>query len=106
MYYKMLIFLNDLDFHIVEVYRVNEIVLPEAGLGMVLKLADGGFQPDGFAQVEFIAGFLQRMKNLMCSCICTVIADDGIFHQMIVFHQFNPKTKHGCTSLCIVCFLL
>ena len=79
MYYKMLIFLNDLDFHIVEVYRVNEIILPEAGLGMVLKLADGGFQPDGFAQVEFIAGFFYSIKYffspesiLLIDIICAI----------------------------------
>ena len=81
MYYKMLIFLNDLDFHIVEVYRVNEIVLPEAGLGMVLKLADGGFQPDGFAQIKLPAEFINPSKNFVRAGIC-----GGVLINIVLLH--------------------
>ena len=57
---------------------------------MFFKFFDGGIQPDGLAQIKFIADGIQRVEYFMRAGVLGIIADDGIPEHSVVFKFFSP----------------
>lgn len=68
---------------------------------MTAEFIDSGIQPDGFPQIKCIAGFFQGMKYFVCARILTIITDDSVLDQMIVFEDLYPETKHKNAPFCM-----
>ena len=79
-----------MDFEVVEVNRIDEIILIESCLGMTLEFVDCGIQPNWFAEIEFVTDSIQSVENLVCSGIVTVVANSSVTKQSIVFKDFSP----------------
>lgn len=84
------IFFDDLELQIIERDLLDKTVLPEAGLGMLLELADIAVEPDRFAEVKTDADFIKRAKDLVCPRILAIVNDHGIAEHMIFFPYFCP----------------
>jgi len=76
--WKGLIFLEYLDFQIIKFDGFYEIVLIEACFGIAPEIGDGFVKPDGGAEVEFRAGFLQGMEHLVCPGVRGSVFDHGV----------------------------
>lgn len=59
-----LIFFDHLDFQIIKVDGLYEIVLPKTNLGKTLEICFIAFQPEGHADVQLVAGFVQGAIDL------------------------------------------
>ena len=79
-----------MDFQIIKFDRFDEIVLIKTGFGVTLEFLNGGFEPDWLAKIKLIADFIQGMKDLMCTRIAALIADDGILQQMVILKNLCP----------------
>lgn len=86
----LLLFFNYMDFQIIKVYGINEIVLVEPGLVMPSEFLDCCVEPYRLAQVKFIADGIQSVEYLMCTGIITVIADDRVPEHLVIFEFFSP----------------
>lgn len=88
------VFFYDLNFKIVKVNGFDKIIVCEPGFAETFKVSDIFVKPDRFCEVELIAGFLQRMKDLVGACIGAVVRNADIPKQMVVFKDTCPKSKH------------
>ena len=84
------IFFNHLNFQIVEINLFNETVLPEPRFVSLLEFTDRGVQPDWVPQIHFVADLLQAVEYLVGAGVISVITDDRILYQMIIFPYFTP----------------
>ena len=64
------VFLQHLNFQIIKINGVDEVVLGKAGLAVTLKFRNIGVQPDGFAQIKLPAEFINPSKNFVRAGIC------------------------------------
>ena len=78
------IFLDHLDFQIIEIHAVHEIVLGEPGLAQALEIRYGLVQPDWPGEVELIAHLVQRPEDLVGAGVRAAIGDAGILKHAIV----------------------
>lgn len=85
-----LIFLDYLDFQIVERNLFDEAVLKKAGFRMIFELADIAVEPDRFSEIEAQTDLVKRVKDFMRPRILPVIRNDGILKHMIFFPDFGP----------------
>ena len=69
-----------MDFQVIEVNGIYKVILIKAGFVVPLEFLNCGIQPDGFAQVKFIADSISGMEDFMSARIRCIIADDGIAH--------------------------
>lgn len=79
-----------MDFQIIKLNGLDEIVLRESGLVMALEVLNGGIQPDRFTQVKLIAYFLQGTEYLVGARIVTAILNHSVFDHMIVLEFLSP----------------
>ncbi len=84
------VFFDDLELQIIERNLLNKTVLPEAGLGMLLKFPDVAVEPDRFAEVKTDADFVKRAKDFVCPRILAIVNDHGIAEHVIFFPYFCP----------------
>lgn len=73
-----LVFFNDLNFQIIEVYLFNEIILCKARPAMSLEVRNRRFQPDGLTKIELHTDFIQSVEYFMSAGIIAAIFDDSI----------------------------
>lgn len=90
----LFLFFYDMNFQIIKIDRIYEIVLIKTGFVMFFEFCYCRFQPDRFAQIELITNLLQRMEYFMCSCIVTVIADHCVLQHSVVLKFFSPQSEH------------
>ena len=57
---SLFLFFNHLDFQKIKINRIHETVLIESRFGMPLEFVDIHIQPDRFAEIKFIADFIQN----------------------------------------------
>lgn len=84
------IFLNYLDFQIVEFNTVHEIVLCEPGLSQAFEIRYGLVQPDGPGEVELIAHLIQRPKDLVGAGVGTAVGYAGILKHAVILKSPCP----------------
>ena len=65
---------------VIKVDLIHEAVLEEPGSCVTAKFADVGVQPDGLAQIESIADFIQCMKDFVCAGVFAVVTDSDVFY--------------------------
>ena len=84
------IFLDHLDFQIIEIHAVHEIVLGEPGFAQALEIRYGLVQPDRPGEVELIAHFVQRPEDLVGAGIRAAVRDAGILQHVVVLESPCP----------------
>ena len=84
------IFLDHLDFQIIEIHAVHEIVLGEPGLAQALEIRYGLVQPDRPGEVELIAHLVQRPEDLVGAGIRAAVRDAGILQHVVVLESPCP----------------
>ena len=84
------IFLNHMNFQIIEINAFHKIVLSEPHLAVPFKIRYGLVQPDRPGQVEPQAYLIQRPEDLVGAGVCTAVGDTGILKHMIVFEDPCP----------------
>lgn len=89
-----LVLFDYLDFEVVEGDFFYKIVLIKTGFAVTFKFTDRGVQPDGFAQIKFIADFVKCVKNFVCPRIFPIILNDCVAQHVIIFPDFPPNS-HG-----------
>lgn len=75
---------DDLNLQMIKIDGFDKVVLIKADLGETPEIRYIFVQPDGSGQIEFIAGLLQSVKNLMSSGILGGILDADGFDDMSV----------------------
>ena len=86
------ILLDDVHLKKIKVNILNKVILRKAGLSMPLKITYVAVKPDGLSQVKSKAGILKCLKNLVCTCVVTVIFYCNITHQVRVSINLKPNT--------------
>lgn len=84
----------DLDFKIVKVDVLNEVIPGKAGFAETFKVGNVLIKPDRLRKVKLIAGLLQRSKNFVGTCVRAVVGNAGILEHMIILKNPCPKPKH------------
>lgn len=87
---SILIFLNHLNFQIIKINSLYEIILSESRLTVPLEIRNGLIQPDRLSQIKFIAYLFQGAEYLMGAGIITAIYNTGISQHMIVLENPCP----------------
>lgn len=86
---RSVLFYN-LDFQIVKVDCLNEIITRKTSLAVTFELRNVFVKPDRFGQIELITDFLQRPEYLVGTSIVTGICNTGVLKHMIVFKYPSP----------------
>lgn len=84
------VLLNHMNFQKIKINFFYKIVLTKARFAVPLKFGDGGFQPDGFAQIELQADFLQRVEYFVGAGFFPPVLNDGISYHSVVFKFLCP----------------
>ncbi len=84
------VFFDDLDLQTVEVDGFDEVVTGEPGFAPSLEIPDIHIQPDGLGQVKFPAQSRQAVEDLGSPAVLTVITDDMVLQQVVLFEYFTP----------------
>lgn len=79
-----------MDFEVVKVNGIYEIILIEPCFAVPLEFFDGRVKPDWLAQIKFIADIFKGAEYFVRPCIIGIIADDGISQHAVVFEFFSP----------------
>lgn len=75
---SILIFFDYLNFQIVKIYALDEIVLSKPHFAVALEVCDGFVQPDGPRQVKLEADFIQSPEYFVRAGILAAVVDAGI----------------------------
>lgn len=86
---KSVLFYN-LNFQIVKVDCLNEIITRKTGLAVTFEFRNVFIQPDRLGKIELVTHLLQRPEYLMGTCVITGICNAGVLKHMIVFKYFSP----------------
>ena len=86
------ILLDDVHLEKIKVDILHKIILRKAGLSMPLEITYVAVKPDGLSQVKSKAGILKCLKDLVCTCVVTVILYCNITHQVRVSINLKPNT--------------
>lgn len=88
--WKNSILLNNLDFKVVEVYDLNEVITRKTSFIVTFKLRNVFVQPDGFGQIELVTDFFQRPEDLVGAGVIAGICNARVLKHMIVFKYLSP----------------
>jgi hypothetical protein len=94
-----------MDFQVIKIDLIDEIVLVKARLGALLKFQNISVQPDGSAKVEPHTGFLQRREYLVRPGLIAVIFNCLGFDQMCIFNDLKPDSHNLLFPLLRLCLL-
>ena len=86
----MSVFLQDLDFQIIEGDLLDEIILGEPRTGSLPEFSDVGTKPGRPGQIKMKADRIKRIQDLMGAGIRRRILYRKITGHLIVFIQFSP----------------
>ena len=75
---SILIFFDHLDFQIIKVDSLYEIILSESRLTVPFEISNSFVQPDWLPQIKFVAYLFQGPEHLMSARVFTAICDTGI----------------------------
>ena len=67
-----------------------KIILIKTGFRIFFKFIHRDVKPDRLAEVELVSDCFQSAEYLMGSGIVAVVANNGIFYEMVVFNNFCP----------------
>ena len=79
-----------LDFQIVKVDCLNEIITRKTSLAETFEIRNVFIQPDRFSQIELVTDFFQRPEYLVGAGVIAVISNAGVLKHMIVFKYLSP----------------
>lgn len=84
------ILFKNLNFQKVKINGFYKIILIKTGFRIFFKFIHRDVKPDRLAEVELVSDCFQSAEYLMGSGIVAVVANNGIFYEMVVFNNFCP----------------
>ena len=87
---SILIFFDYLNFQIVKVNLLYEIVLCKPYLAVTFEVGYGFVQPDRSSQIELTAYFIQSAEDFVGPGIGTAVFNAGVLQHVIVFKSSCP----------------
>ena len=79
-----------MDLQIVEINRINKIILGKPCLVVSFEFLDGCIQPDWFTQIEFVTYRVKRME-ILCVRVSSVSSQtNGIPDHSVILELFSP----------------
>lgn len=81
---------KNLNFQKVKIDGFYKIILIKTGFRIFFKFIHRDVKPDRLAEVELVSDCFQSAEYLMGSGIVAVVANNGIFYEMVVFNNFCP----------------
>lgn len=79
-----------MNFQIVKVYLLYEIILVKAGLVVAFEFGYGFVQPDRFAQIKGIADLVQCFENFVGPGVFFIVTDADVPEHTVVLEFFGP----------------